>query len=467
MTTANGRPAVTSEILDRQPPRSLESERALLASITNRLDVCDDVSPFVRADDFYDEAHRRLYRHMLAMHDDGISTADGTLDFTVLIERLRKAGDYDFVGGIAYLNELQTGEYVRLNSPEYARTIADKAVLRRSIHSLTQLLKIAYDDGTTSADFLQRMQAGVDRLVDGADSADVATARKAVAGAMERVKQMLAGPIDGPAVHTGLSSVDQGIGGAYPGELVIIGGRPGDGKTALSLQIAAHHASEQQAVLFVSTEMGDDDLMLREICTAAEISGNWLRNGQVTADDLPALEAAAEELSEARLFIDDRPSPSVAEIRATARKLHRKHKLKLIVVDYVQRLRPADDRRQRHEQVGQMAAGLKTLARELSLPVICLAQLNRQAGGSEGDGRPKLSHLRESGGLESEADQCWLLFRPELSKPNDADLRGKAELIVAKNRNGETGTYHLHWNSALTLFTDAGNGQSANALDLF
>jgi replicative DNA helicase len=452
--------AITSEILDRQPPRSLEAERAVLGSMMLLPDVCDEVALIVRPDDFYDEANRRIYRRLMRMHEEGRRTDD----LVLLFERLKAAGDAEFVGGVPYLNELLTSTGSAAHAGHYAGIIAELSTKRQVIILGTELLQRAYDGDSSAADLLRHGATNIDRLAVGADRGNVVTARHAIDQAMVRIRSMLNEPARSWAVRTGLLTVDSAIGGLYAGELTVCGGRPGDGKTALALQIATLHAREGSPVLFCSTEMAASELATRALCSVAMISSNWIRTGSIAPGDQPALEAAAEELAPSSLFIDDRPNPSVAELRTGARRLHHDQPLRLVVVDYLQRLRPSDPRRQRHEQVGELAADLKTLARELSVPVLVLAQLNRAA---TSDGRPTLANLRESGTIEAEADQVWLLHRPELAKPKDPDLQGKAELIAAKNRNGETGSFPLVWQSGLTLFSDPETPPGVDPVNLF
>ncbi len=253
---------------------------------------------------------------------------------------------------------------------------------------------------------------------------------------------------------TGFMGFDYANGGLHAGELVILAARPGGGKTSIALQIAAHSAMKQRDVLFVSLEMSGAELMIRVLCGLATVDSAAIRTGRLTERDLGHLEQAGDQFAGAKLTIDDRASVTAADIRRAARRCKRQGGLSLVVVDYLQRLTAADARAKRYEQVGAMTADLKTLARELNVPVLCLCQLNREVE-KGGNGRPKLSNLRESGNIEQDADVVAFVHRPEVFEPSDPDLVGKAELIVEKNRNGPTGTFPLLWDARTTTFSDA------------
>jgi replicative DNA helicase len=249
---------------------------------------------------------------------------------------------------------------------------------------------------------------------------------------------------------------DQELGGLHPGELIVLAARPRMGKTALALQFARQIAEDGRHVLFVSLEMAGSELANRALCGIAGVDGSRVRNGRLSERDLTLLEFAGERLAKAALHLVDAPSVTVGDIRATAKALHRRHRLSLVVVDYLQRVTADDRRLQRYQQLGQISGDLKRLARELGVPVLALAQLSRELE-SDKKPRPRLSHLRESGDIEADADVVLLLHREEVYR-RDADLRGKALLIVAKNRNGPSEMdFKLRWEAATTTFAAEGD----------
>jgi replicative DNA helicase len=443
----SSRRKVTSEILDRQPPSNLEAERGVLGSILLLPVVCDDVLLIVRPEDFYDDANRVLFTQIRELHDAG-----RRVDITLLHERLKTAGQYEAIGGGNYLAGVLQSVPTAANATHYARIVKNKATLRSLIHVSTEILRDVYSGSAEPGELLDQAVSKLDQLAGGVSAHTIVTAKQAVSLAIDRARLIVRNR-QTPAIGTGLASVDRKIGGLFPGELVILGARPGVGKTALAAQIGIANAIDGRRVLFFSSEMDSGELALRTLCGRSGVSSNLLRSGRANDDHLNALEAAGRELETVPLLIDDRGQPSVSDIRHAARREHRKSPLALVIVDYLQRLAPADSRAPRHEQVSRMAEGLKTLARELAVPVLAPCQLNRGAENSA-DQKPRPANLRESGSIEAEADQIWFLHRPEVAKKDDPDLRGKAEFIVAKNRNGETPTIDLTWHGASTTFRD-------------
>jgi replicative DNA helicase len=259
-------------------------------------------------------------------------------------------------------------------------------------------------------------------------------------------------------IETGFTDFDAMTGGLHGSELIILAARPSMGKTALALNVAEHVSMiVQQPTLFVSLEMSSVELADRMLCSIAEVNGQRLRNGTISNDDRRRLVEKAADLSQAPLFVDDSPSRTITEIAAAARRLKRKSGLSLIVIDYLQLIEPDNAKDQRQEQVAKIARRLKGMARELKVPVLCLAQLNRQAEATK-DNRPRLSHLRESGAIEQDADVVMFIHREEYYATNDderSQLAGQADLIVAKQRNGPTGDVKLTWKKDFTRFCDA------------
>jgi replicative DNA helicase len=275
--------------------------------------------------------------------------------------------------------------------------------------------------------------------------------------AMDRMNARMSGNYSDDAVATHFQDLDNITGGLHANELIILAARPSMGKTALAMNITENVAMRsEQPVLFVSLEMSKLELCDRLLCSAAKVNGQKLRNGNIGNDERKQLIEKAGEMSSAPLYVDDAPSRTVSEIAASARRIRRREgKLGLIVVDYLQLIEPDNPRDPRQEQVAKMARRLKGLARDLSVPVLCLSQLNRQTEGT-GDHRPKLSHLRESGAIEQDADVVMFIHREEYyQRGDDAEqYAGQAEIIIAKQRNGPTGEIEMLWQKDFTLFVD-------------
>jgi len=451
----DSRPAdhIGSEILDRQPPRSLEAERAVLGSIILLPEVCDDVALLLRPDDFYDEAHQTLYRHILAIHDAGRQ-----VDHTLLLESLRSSGELEPIGGPAFILEVARAVPTAAHAEHYAGIVRDKATVRKLIHSSTEILRDAYDDGADSRKLLGRAEEKIFAILDQRHTAALSNIKEILQQSLQRIDARMQHEAPLGGLPTGFTDFDQMTGGLHNSELVILAARPSMGKTALAMNIAEHAALEERVgTLLVSLEMSAIELGDRLLCSVARVNGHRLRNGTITTEDQRTLVQKAAELSQAPLYVDDSPSRSMTEIAAAARRLKRREGLGLIVIDYLQLIEPDNSSDPRQEQVAKIARRLKGLARELDVPVLCLAQLNRQAEVTR-DNRPKLSHLRESGAIEQDADVVMFIHREEYYQTSEEErerVAGQAEIIVAKQRNGPVGEVPLTWLRDYTRFENA------------
>jgi len=441
---------VTAEILDRQPPHNLDAERGVLGSVLLLPQVCDDVALIIRSGDFYDDANRLIYEHMQALHDAG-----RRIDQTLLIERLRSTGAFDLIGGMAYLIKVLDSVPHAANATHYAQIVRDKSTLRSLIHSSTDILRDVYEESHEARDLLNRAEEKIFAILSERANTQAIAIRDVLHEAMERLdRRMKHEHVEG-GVDTGLHELDALMAGLHNSELIILAGRPSMGKTALALNIAEYCAMKALVpTLFVSLEMSAMELSDRLLCSAARVNQHKLRNGSISQDDRRKLLEMAGALSEATLWIDDSPSRTMTEIAATARRLKRKAKLGLIVIDYLQLIEPDNPRDPRQEQVAKIARRLKGMARELNVPVLCLAQLNRQAEVAK-ENRPRLSHLRESGAIEQDADVVMFVHRDEYYETSEEDkarVAGQADIILAKQRNGPTGDVKLVWRGEFTRF---------------
>lgn len=454
--TSNREVVEIGKLLDRQPPRSIEAERAVIGSLLLLPDVCDEVALILRADDFYDDANRRIFVHMLALHDSGQQ-----IDPLLLAERLKSEGQYEAVGGAAYLLELTHEVATAAHAEYYARIVHDKAVLRSLIHASTDILQEAYDPQVPSREVLSHAEERVFRILDSKGDKEISTIREVLHESLARIDARMQQKHAFNGLETGFIDYDDMTGGLHASELVILAARPSMGKTALAMNMVEHVAIDQrQPVLFVSLEMSALELGDRLLCSRARVNGHRLRNGQLSIDESRKLVQVAAEISQAPLFVDDTPSRNMTEIAAAARRLKRRDGLALIVIDYLQLIEPDNSRDPRQEQVSKIARRLKRLARELSVPVLCLAQLNRQVEATR-DNKPQLSHLRESGAIEQDADLVMFVHREEYYQTNEEDrerVRGQAEILIRKQRNGPTGDVKLTW---LHDFTRFENGHQA------
>lgn len=451
-TDAGSQPAkVGSEILDRLPPQNLDAEKGVLGSILLDPDMADDVALVVRPEDFYAEANEKLFRHLLAMHDEG-----SRIDSTLLLERLRSAGDLERIGGAAYLAEVVHAVPYAANAVHYAEIVRAKSTLRALIHASTEILRDAYEPTLDPREMVGRAEEMIFRVHDERSADQVASIYNVMLEAFDRIDARLEHG-EGAGVSTGFTDLDTMTGGLHESELVILAARPSMGKTALATNIAENVVIKSNVpTLFVSLEMARLELAQRLLCSQGRIDANKFRSGFISKEDRLKLVEASAKLGQAPLFIDDTPSRTCTEIAACARRLKRKNNLGLLVIDYLQLIQPDDPRDPRQEQVAKMARRLKGLARELKIPILCLAQLNRQMEQGKEGHRPRLSHLRESGAIEQDADVVMFIHREEYyhtrEEAMEKGVAGQAEIIVAKQRNGPTGDVKLAWFSQFTRF---------------
>lgn len=439
------------EILQRQQPFDLEAEMGVIGSVLLLPEVSDDIAS-LRADDFYDDANRKIYETLRDMHDSGEK-----IDITLLVSKLRTSGDYEKVGGAAYLAKLSASVPNAAHAVYYADIVTEKAVYRKLIASSTEILRDSYEQTSTAKELCAQAEQKIFAIMDGRSAQSVHSISDVLHEAMDRMEARLRDDYDTGGAESGFAQFDEMTGGLHSGELIILAARPSMGKTALAMNIGEYVSITQQLpVLFVSLEMSGIELADRMLCSLARVNGHRLRNGTISSDDRERLIRKANEISQAPLFVDDSPSRTVSEIAAAARRIKRREgSLGLIVIDYLQLIEPDNSRDPRQEQVAKIARRLKGIARELEVPLLCLSQLNRQAEDSK-DHRPRLSHLRESGAIEQDADVVMFVHREEYYHRGDerAQFAGQAEIIISKQRNGPIGDVELTWEADFTRFSD-------------
>jgi len=445
--------AGSGDILDRLPPQNLDAERGVLGSLLLDPTFCDDVLLVLRPDDFYADANQKLFRHIVEMHSDGLQ-----IDVTLLVERLKTAGELEAVGGRAYLAEVAQSVGVAAHAVRYAEIVRDKATLRALIHASSEILRDAYEPTLAPDELVGQAEQKVFTIHDNRSSDQVSNIHDILMETFDLIDhRMEHGGASG--VPTGFVDLDNLTGGLHDSELVILASRPSMGKTAFATNIAEHVTiHENIPVLFVSLEMARHELAQRLLSSQGKIDGQKFRSGLMSKDEREKLVEASTKLSSAPLYIDDSPSRSISQIAACARRLKRREGLGVLVVDYLQLIQPDNPNDPRQEQVARMSRRLKALARELKIPVLCVAQLNRQVevGTGKEARRPRLSHLRESGAIEQDADVVMFVHREEYfhsrEKAEEMDIIGKGEIMVAKQRNGPTGDVKLTWLHRHTRF---------------
>ena len=446
---------VDLSVLEKAPPHDLDAERAVLGALLREPELCDDVVMVLRdPDDFYLDAHQRIFSHMRKMRNDNSS-----IDLLLLVNNLTTTNELELVGGQFYLGELMDSVPITVHAVHYAKIVREKATLRKLIHAGSEIVRDAYAPETQTTDLLSRAATQMNELCENQTTNQVTDMEALMVNVSDYMNRKADGLVEG--VKTGFVDLDYLIEGLHPNELIILAARPGMGKTALALNIADSIAvKEKQTVLFVSLEMARIELALRLICSRIRLNSNKIRKNLLSKEENGNFIDACEKLSKTPLYIDDTPSRTVAEIAAVARRLKRQQDLKLVVVDYLSLITPENREEPREQQVAKTARQLKLLARELHIPVLCLAQLNRQADG--GDGWPRLSQLRESGAIEQDADVVLFVHRRDMGMNDEEitakeaktqkDIRDRADLIVAKQRNGATGDIELIFRKEWTRF---------------
>ncbi len=437
--------------IERSVPQNIEMERGILGSVLLEPHILDDIQEMLREDDFYLDAHQVLYRNILEIHNNGKA-----LDARTLVENLERNEHLTRIGGIAYLSEVLHSVAIAAHAPAYAAIVRDKARLRKLIQASTTIIQKSYEPDSDVNTLVSEAEELIFAVHDERSSDSVQGMSEVLTEVWEKVTLYKEGGAVG--IPTGFTDLDRMTGGLHDNELIIIAARPSMGKSAFAANIADYAAMEAgKAVLFVSLEMSRAELGLRLLCGRAGVDSQRVRQGRVSQAETRALQEATSMMMHAQLFIDDSPSRTVSDIAALARRYKRKGQLDLILVDYLQFIKDDGTTTNRQEQVAKISRRLKELARELHVPVVCLAQLNRQT--EEGnDHKPKMSNLRESGSIEQDADVVMFVHREEYyyqGKPEEIEkknLAGKAEIIVAKQRNGPTGLVKLLWEASLTQF---------------
>ena len=441
-------------LIDREVPFNLAAEKGVLGSMLLMPDTCDDVVNVLKSEDFYDEAHAKLFQHIMDMHGGGKK-----IDMLLLRERLISANDFELVGGAAGLAEIFTSVPNAAHVNYYAGIVRQKSTARNLIVTCSELLNDAYRPDTESEALLNQAEQRIFAIRETRQSSNLNQMDEVLSRAMDRMEARLSGEPQEGTVESGFTDLDKKTGGLHASELIILAARPSMGKTAFAMNIAENVVIKSgEPCLFVSLEMGAIELIERMLCSCAKVDGHRLRNGTLGKEDQQRLVKTANDLSTCPLFIDDSPTRNVSEIAGAARRIIRKEgSLGLIVIDYLQLIQPDSATDPRQEQVSKMARRLKGLARELKVPVLCLSQLNRQTENTGGSNRPKLSHLRESGAIEQDADVVMFVHRDSYylkGTDEEAEKANEAVIIVEKQRNGPTGDVDLHWEGKFTRFSN-------------
>jgi replicative DNA helicase len=434
------------EFSDNLPPQNLDAERSLLGSLLLENDTIDEAAEFLQSRHFYSDAHQRVYAAILDLYERGIHG----IDAVTLGEELQRRNELEEVGGVSLLTEILETVPHAAHAKYYGNIVHDKYVQRSLIQACTETLRECYDSTRDNEEVLQAAEQRIFSILENQESSQKLDIGGILMDAWDRINERLelTGTISG--LPTGFVDLDTLINGFQPAELIVLAARPSMGKTALVCNLADNLATETgRGVLIFSLEQSRLELAERFLSGRAKVDGHSLRSGNLDDDERHRLMEASQELSEIPLFLDDLPGRTVAQIGAISRRMKRQQDIGLVIIDYLQLVEPEDKRAPREQQIALITRRLKFMAKELDIPVVALAQLNRGVELRE-DKRPRLADLRESGAIEQDADLVMFLHRPEAYNPEDHP--GEAELIVAKHRSGPTGIVTLAWRKEFMRF---------------
>ena len=432
--------------VDRPLPHNLEAERAVLGAILLNAEAIHQAIEFIKDTDFFRDAHRRIFEKMIGLMERGQA-----IDFITIKDELGRSGELDQVGGPAYVASLVDGLPHGVNVGDYARIVKQKSTLRSLIQSANRILSSAYRTEDDASEILDEAEREIFAIAEGSIHEGFMSMRELSARSYAMVEQAHARKQLITGVPTGFIELDEMLAGLQPSDLIIVAARPSMGKTSLVLNIAQHVGTKtDMTVGFFSLEMSKEQLFLRMLTSEAGIDAHRLRTGFLGERDFPKLTTALETLGRSNIFIDDTASIGVLEMRAKARRLKAEHRLDLIIIDYIQLMQGRGRFENRVTELASISRGLKGLAKELGVPVVVLSQLSR-APEQRPNKRPQLSDLRESGALEQDADVVIMIYREDMYEATEEN-QGVAELIIAKQRNGPTGSVRLAFIREFTRF---------------
>ncbi len=433
---------------DRTPPADMAAEAAVLGAMLLSKDAIADVVESLKVEDFYRPAHATVYAAILDLYARGEPA-----DAVMVAGELTKSGEIARIGGASYLHTLVSMVPTAANASYYAEIVTERAVLRRMVTAGTRIVQMGYAAEGDVYDLVDRAQAEVYDLTSGRTSEDYAPLRDIFDGTLNEIEAIASHGGQMVGVPTGFADLDALTNGLHPGQLVIIAARPAIGKSTLGLDLARSASIKNglTSVIF-SLEMARNEIVMRLMSAEAQVPLNHMRAGTMSDADWQKLARKSGAIVEAPMFIDDSPNMSMMEIRAKCRRLKQKHDLRLVIVDYLQLMSSGKKVESRQQEVAEFSRALKLLAKELEVPVIAIAQLNRGPEQRQ-DKKPMMSDLRESGSLEQDADVVILLNREDAYE-KESPRAGEADFIVAKHRNGPTATITVAFQGHYSRFVD-------------
>ena len=438
----------TPDGIERIPPQNIEAEQAVLGAMLIKKEAISAAAELLTGDDFYRYAHRLVFEAIMTLNQ-----ANEAVDMITVTDRLKRDGELEKAGGIAFITALANAVPTAANVTFHARIVRQKSQLRQLINAATEIAGTAYEDADAVDEIMDDAEKRILGVTARSNHADFVPMKDILITTFEQIEKHAANKGTLTGLPSGFVDLDRLTSGFQPSDLILVAARPSMGKTAFTLNIATHAAiRSQKTVAFFSLEMSKEQLALRMFSAEGQVDSQRLRVGDLKDEEWQKLISAADRLTKAPLWIDDTPGITVMELRSKARRLKAEHGLDLIVIDYLQlmqgRGRGSGDNRQ--QEISEISRSLKALARELKVPVIALSQLSRSVE-SRQIKRPMLSDLRESGSLEQDADIVMFLYREDYYE-KETDRQNITEVIVAKHRNGPVDTVSLFFQKEFTKF---------------
>ena len=437
---------MADELLSRQLPQSLEAEQAVIGSMLIDPACIAEVIELLRPDDFYAEEHQRIFETIYSMFNSALK-----IDPVTVLDRLKAQGYYDEAGGRAYLMQLMEVTPTSANVKEYAAIVRDKSMLRAIANAAGEIQNLAFAGAGSASEIAELAEQKIYNVRQGREIKGLSHIKSVIMDLYAQLDERSRSDSDIPGLSTGFRDLDVALTGLNKSDLILVAARPGMGKTAFALNLAlnAAKASGKDVAVF-QLEMSKDQLASRFLASEALLDSHKLKTGNLTPDDWMKIARATSVLAKTHIYVDDNPAITVAEIKAKCRRLG--EELGLIVIDYIQLMQTGGRRSEnRVQEVAEISRSLKIMAKELNVPVVCLSQLSRAAE-QRADKRPMLSDLRESGAIEQDADIVMFIYRDDYYDA-ESDDKNVAEIIIAKNRHGATGTVELQWIGQYTTFS--------------
>lgn len=436
------------DVMGRELPYSQEAELAVIGSTLTNSNSVAESAEIIKPQDFYFPQNREIYSAILDLFNENLA-----IDFITVSNRLSQNDKLEAVGGVTYLRNAATNVPTTRHVTYYSTIIKDKAMLRSLIQRANAISDMAYSESDKVERVVNQAEQLIFDVASSNERGDILPVSEIFLGSYQELVENSMNKDGLTGLNTGFDELNRRTGGFHGGELILIAGRPGMGKSSFAVNIAEHVSiSDKKTVAIFNLEMPKEQIVNRIICSQARVNSNKIRTGDINGEDWEKIGAIVNRVAAAPMYIDDTASVTVSEIRAKCRRLKQTKKLELVVIDYLQLMQSSGRADNRQQEISEISRSLKILAKELNVPVIALSQLSR-ASESRSDKRPMLSDLRESGAIEQDADMVMFLYRDDYYN-KDTDEKNLAECIIAKNRSGETGMFKLGWKGEYTKFSN-------------